>query len=185
MEFTGQITGVSKDWKSSKWNVTFSINEESTLQQLESIQDCEKLSVKAVKYRKKRSLDANSYFHVLNGKLADVLRISKPRCKNILLSRYGQPYLLEEDKQAVIKSNIPISTMLENEDIHCFPCGSKVENGQELTFYRVYRGSHTYDTREMSILIDGTVDECKEQGIETLPPDALKRMFEAWGKKNG
>ena len=32
-------------------------------------------------------------------------------------------------------------------------------------------GSSTYDTKEMSVLINGLVTECKEQGIETLPPD--------------
>lgn len=38
-------------------------------------------------------------------------------------------------------------------------------------------GSSTYDTKEMSELINGLVTECKEQGIETLPPDELARMM--------
>lgn len=45
------------------------------------------------------------------------------------------------------------------------------------------RGSHTYDTKEMSRLIDGTVEEAKELGIETLTPDQVERMKQAW--KNG
>ena len=36
------------------------------------------------------------------------------------------------------------------------------------------RGSHTYDSKEMSRLIDGTVSEAKELGIETMPLDELK-----------
>lgn len=139
-----------------------------------------KLSIKAVKYREKRSLNANAYFHVLVGKLADALNISKPRCKNLLLHRYGQPYLLDDGSEAVVKSNVPVFQMLEQEQMHFFPCGSKVENGQELTFYKIRRGSHTYDTKEMSILIDGTVEECKEQGIETLPPEQIERMKAMW-----
>lgn len=39
-----------------------------------------------------------------------------------------------------------------------------------------YYGSHTYNTKEMSRLIDGVVTRCKELDIETLPPDELKRM---------
>ena len=48
-----------------------------------------------------------------------------------------------------------------------------------------YYGSHTYDTEEMSRLIDGVVTECRELGIETLPPDELKRMKEQWGVEIG
>lgn len=53
--------------------------------------------------------------------------------------------------------------------------------------YRTYlmlRGSHTYDTKEMSVLINGLVEECKEQGIETLTPDELRRMMEDAEKHN-
>ena len=45
------------------------------------------------------------------------------------------------------------------------------------------RGSSTYDTREMSRLIDGLVEECKAQGIETLPPDEFGRMMERYGEE--
>lgn len=184
MEFTGEIKNVQKDWHTDQVQITFSVNEASVLRELDGLKDS-KLSIKASKYREKRSLNANSYFHVLVTKLADELRISKPRCKNILLHRYGQPMLLDGDSQAVIKSNVPVSQMLELEEPHCFPCGTKTENGAELTFYKLYRGSHTYDTREMSILIDGTVEECKDMGIETLTPNEIERMKEMWGVKVG
>ena len=38
-------------------------------------------------------------------------------------------------------------------------------------------GSSTYDKKEMSELINGLVTECKELGIETLPPEELARMM--------
>ena len=63
------------------------------------------------------------------------------------------------------------------------PCGSKEENGIEITFYRVYRGSHTYNTEEMSILIDGTVQEAKDLGIETMTPDQIEEMKQKWKVK--
>lgn len=180
MECTGTLKDVSRDWKSGKYIVSFVINEPVTGEMIESIQDS-KLSIKATQYREKRSLNANSYFHVLVAKLADATRISKPRCKNKMLYRYGQPYLLDDGSEAVIKSNVPESEMLEQEMIHCWPCSVKGENGIEVTFYKVRRGSHTYDTREMSILIDGIVSECKEQGIETLTPAELARIKSMWG----
>jgi hypothetical protein len=51
----------------------------------------------------------------------------------------------------------------------------------DATFYKIYRGSHTYDTKEMSLLIDGTVADAKELGIETATPDEIRQMKERWG----
>ena len=45
----------------------------------------------------------------------------------------------------------------------------------------VYYGSSTYDSKQMSVLIDRIVQDCKELGIETLPPDELLRLQEEWG----
>lgn len=132
-------------------------------------------SVEIKQHKEKRSIDANSYFHLLVSKLADERRISKPFCKNIIIGRYGQPDEIDGE-QIIFKSNISADKMLEQETLHLLPINAKYENGKEVYFYRVYRGSHTYDTREMSILIDGLISECKEQGIETLTPDELARM---------
>ena len=65
------------------------------------------------------------------------------------------------------------------------PCGSKTEDGKEYVYYKVFRGSSTYDTKEMSILVDGVVSECQEQGIETLPPAELEKMLKMWKVSGG
>lgn len=36
------------------------------------------------------------------------------------------------------------------------------------------------DTKQMSILIDGIVQEAKQLDIETLPPAELTRLKEGW-----
>ena len=183
MNLTGKIVGICTNFITKKFELTVSVNESNNLTDgYEELKNAELLDIKIVKHRKRRSLDANAYFHVLVSKLADKLRISKPRCKNIMIGRYGQPFYIDEaeTEEAVIKTNIPVSQMLENETVHCMPCGQKYENGKEIVFYKVFRGSSTYDTREMSILIDGTVSECKDLGIETLPPDELERMLKSW-----
>lgn len=43
-----------------------------------------------------------------------------------------------------------------------------------------YYGSSTYDTKQMARLIDLVVEDCKQQGIETLPPEELERMALEW-----
>ena len=70
-------------------------------------------------------------------------------------------------------------TALEAETFHIRPT-SQVKQGKDGKAYRTYTvlaGSSTYDTKEMSELINGLVAECKEQGIETLPPEELARMM--------
>lgn len=190
MKATGTLTNVTRDIFSNKLNVTLQIDGGSIeeLQELGKIDEKTKkpilLDVEVKKQRKKRSLDANAYFHVLVGKLADKLVISKPRCKNLLIGRYGQQETLENGEGVVIKTNIPVSEMLEQEFLHCYPCGAKEENGTEVVFYKVYRGSHTLDSKEFSILLEGTIAECKEQGIETLTPRELEDMLEKWQTKD-
>ncbi len=190
MESVGTLVNVTRDIFSNELNVTLRIESGSIeeLQNLGRIDEKTKkqilLDVSIKEHRKKRSLDANSYFHVLVGKIADVLGISKTRCKNILIGRYGQQEFLDDGQMVVLKSNIPIEKMLENETLHCMPCGCKQENGTEVVFYKVFRGSHTYDTKEMSILIDGTVQEAKDLGIETIPPRQLEEMLKRWKTKD-
>lgn len=43
-----------------------------------------------------------------------------------------------------------------------------------------YHGSSTYDTAQMSRLIDNIVQDCKALGIETMTPDKLSILKEEW-----
>lgn len=189
------LSGISTDFLTKKHEVTFQIdskkNDDSVLESIsKSIQlhkeNPEKgfFDIEIKEHREKRSLSANAYAHVLIDKLSDKLGISKPRCKNIMLGRYGQRMYLDDENTipAIIKSNVPVSIMLEIEETHFFPCGMKKEDDQELIFYRMIRGSSTYDSKEMATFIDGIVSECKEQGIEIMPPEELERMVNAWQK---
>ena len=133
--------------------------------------------------QKKRSLDANAYFHVLVGKIADAITVSKAYAKNTMLGRYGQREYNESGYVTLlVRSDIP---MMEREDVHTFPIGYTEIYDTEFTNYAVVRGSHTYTSKEMNYLIEGTVNEAKELGIETIPPRELERMMNAWKPKNG
>lgn len=177
MESKGRLISIAKDYMSGKLLITFEI-ETSPVDELNSFKDLE-LSITAKKYKAKRSLDANAYFHVLVDKLADHYGISKVRCKNLMIARYGQAEMVDGEI-VFLKSNIPIEKMMENEIMHCHPVRVVVENDKEVVFYKVYRGSHSYDTKEMSILINGVVDECSDAGIETISPEELARMVNSW-----
>lgn len=134
------------------------------------------------KHREKRSLDSNAYFHVLCDKLRKVLGLSMANCKNHLIASYGQIEYMD-DQPLIYKTNAPESYMMEREEVHTKCVKIIEENGHNIYFYRIYRGSHTYNTAEMSALIKGTVEECQAQGIETATPAELAHMAALWEAK--
>ena len=137
------------------------------------------------KEKKQRSLDSNAYFHVLVGKLAQALTppLSKAACKNMLIADYGQPELDDSGAMIIYKTNAPPSYMEEQEHIHTKLIKVTIENDKNVYFYRVNRGTHTYNSAEMSKLIDGTVQECKNVGVETATFDELQHMKMLWKQK--
>lgn len=172
MEFSGVIKDINRDFLTNQVNITFSTNE-NILSEYEKIKGCEKLRIKAVQYREKRSLDANAYLWVLLQKLAEVLLTDKWSVYLRMLKRYGQFTYIVVKPHAV--------DGVKKQWRECEEVGEINVNGEIAVQMLCYYGSSTYDTREMSVLIDGVVSECNDLGIETLPPDELRRIKEQWG----
>ena len=118
--------------------------------------------------RTKRSLDANAYFWVLVGKIADKLRASKDEIYFEMLKKYGQSITV------TVRAGVDLSRA-GFKYYELFKDG--ISAGKPFVAYRVFIGSSQYDTREMSVLIDGVVQEAKELGIETLTPLELAEIL--------
>ena len=170
----GRIVDIIRTFE-GKFRVTFEVD---SIDEITGIEGIVKIVIKKVTYR--RSLNANAYFHLLVGKIAEAQKppISKARAKNILLGRYGQRELTDKGQFIIsVRSDID---MLEREDLHCVPVGYGKVNDTEFTHWAVVRGSHTYDNLEMSALIDGTVEEAKALGIPTETPAEIERIKAIW-----
>ena len=108
MEVTGKVVGAAVDFDTGHIRVTFDINETDKVKtEYDKIKQYDKLKIKAVRYTRKRSLDANAYFHVLVGKIAEALTMSKAKAKNILICKYGQPQLLPDGALMIYNTNAP------------------------------------------------------------------------------
>jgi hypothetical protein len=173
MEFTGKLQNITKDWQTGQFNITFSVNEPTVLNGIQTIQGCEKLNIKAVKYRQKRSLDANAYLWVLLSKMAEVLKVDKWEVYLQMLGDYGVFTHIIVKPSMVDKVKEEWRTVKE--------LGEVTVNGKTGIQLQCYFGSSSYDTKEMAALIDGVVNEAKEMGIETLPPEEIERMKQEWG----
>lgn len=135
-------------------------------------------------HKEKRSLDSNAYFHVLCDKLRQKLNISMSRCKNHLIADYGQIEYVDGEPM-IYKTNAPEDYMMELETIHTKCVKVTEEKDKPVYFYRIYRGSHTYNSAEMAQLIKGTVEECKQQDIPTATPEEIAKMQALWEARYG
>lgn len=129
------------------------------------IKDDEKLfEIKEFKY--KRSKSQNSYAWELIGKLADKMTKTKDEMYLEMLKDYGQSEIVS------IKSDVnPVGYFKYYEEI-----GKGYINGKEFIHYKIFKGSSNYDTKEMSIFIDGIIQECSNLGIPTLTDEQIKEM---------
>lgn len=182
MELKGQLKSISRDYFTGCTLITCE-TEETVAPRLEELQGFP-LTITLKKFRRKRSLDANAYYWVLVAKLGDKLGLSKPYLHNLLLRRYGQPEIIDGRMIYLVLPDSDLGARIadEAETYHIKPT-SEVKTGRDGKQFRTYvmlRGSSTYNTEEMSHLIDGLISECKESGVETASPEEIKRMLELY-----
>jgi hypothetical protein len=173
IECTGRIVNINTDWQTGKFNLTFEVNERAIGSQLDEIKDIEKLSIKVAKHREKRSLDSNAYCWVLLQKIAEAVKSDKWTIYLQCLQRYSGKFT-----HMIVKENAVEYT--KEVFRTCVDLGEVTVNGKTGHQLQVYYGSSTFDSKEMSVFLDGIVQECKELGIETMTPEQIRRMNEQW-----
>ena len=120
--------------------------------------------------KNKRSLNANSYAWVLITKIAGYMNLSKEEVYKMMLQDYGQSMLIPVPKDSKPDGYFKYYEFHSRREM----------NGVIVDFYKVYKGSSDYDTKEMSELINGIVEECKNMGIETLEDIRINQLIEEW-----
>lgn len=134
------------------------------------------VAVEIKKYRKRRSLDANAYAWVLIDRLAEKLRMTKTDVYRELIRNIGgvSQTVCVQDKavQDLISgwSHNGLGWFAETMPSKLAGCTNVV----------LYYGSSSYDSSQMSALLDLLIDDCKAQGIETTTPEELAKYKEEW-----
>ena len=130
-----------------------------------STQDSEKV-FEIKEYKKHRSLSQNAYAWKLITELGNVLRKSKEEVYLEMLKDYGQSIIIS------LNSEININHYFRYYDL----IGTGIVNNKVFNHYKIYKGSSEFDTKEMSIFIDGIIQECEQVGIPTLTKEEIERM---------
>lgn len=117
-------------------------------------------------YHAKRSRSQNSYMWEIISKIADKVRLQKEDVYLQMLKDYGQSEIVS------IKSDInPKGYFKYYEAI-----GTGRINNTDFTHYRIFKGSSQYNSQEMSVLIDGVIQEAKQLDIETMPVEEIRSL---------
>lgn len=135
--------------------------------------DCE-VSVK--KFRVKRSSEANAYCWVLIDRIAQKMRMSKTAVyRNAIRDIGGVSDIVSIKKTAVGRLQAEWSSRgigWQVQDI-----GSRIPGWTNVI---LYYGSSSYDTRQMSDLIDSLVQEAQNLGIETKSPEEIQSLLKEY-----
>ena len=170
------MTDIGMDFNTLKPKISLLLdtNDKDTINKLKNE---DKLNIEIKKWRKSRSLNANAYAWKLISELAEVLKTTKEEMYEIMLQRYGTNQTDIEGQIIIISSEKDLKPV---PDLHIEFIGASEVKNKTFNHYRVIKGSSQYNSKEMSIFIDGIVGECKEQEIEILSPAELESLKNSW-----
>jgi len=123
-------------------------------------------------HKKKRSNNANSYMWELCTQIGNVTNISKNDVYMQMLKDYGQSMLIPVEKGLTPDGYTKY---------YEYECSSQI-NGKNADWYKCYKGSSEYNTYEMSILLNGVVQEARNLGVKTKEDLEIERLIEEWEK---
>lgn len=147
---------------------------DAAMEQLEKLQ-LHNLDVSIKRHRDKRSLNANALLWKCINSLAEVLRIPSEEIYMKALNDYGVQVILAvvpEAEQALRASFREV-----------IPLGWHKINGQVMANFRCTVGSSQYDTAQMSRLLDGVIEDCKEFGGFVPSEREIMTGLELWKRE--
>lgn len=153
---------------SGKVEISFK-GDKSIIRQFEGLKDDIELTVQVKEYKQKRSLSQNAYMWVLLNEIAKGVDSTKEKIYKELVKDYGVFEVLPLKNEAVER-------FTHNWTKNGLGWFTEILGKSKISGYTniiAYYGSSTYDTKEMTRLLDAVVTECQELGINTMTMDEI------------
>ena len=117
------------------------------------------VTVEIKEYKKPRTNQQNALMWEMIDKLAKEHRTTSEEIYDKALKDYG---VISKEPAGILKNGEHHDRMLKQFEHYV------IREGQNPNLDYVYMvfGSSTYDTKEMTVLIDGIISDCKEAGID-------------------
>ena len=161
--------------ESGKQKLTFTLLQKQDVSDLKAICDKKKLiAIECKEHRKKRSLDANGMLWAICTQIANAIKSSKDEVYLTMLERYGVFTHVIVKPEAVER--------IKQEWRTCRVLGEVTVNGKTGVQIQCYYGSHLYDSKEFSVLLEGVISEAREMGIEVISEQDKQLLIQEWGK---
>lgn len=178
MQTTGIITDINIDYKTQKSKISLLLDTKE-LDTIEQLKNQDKLNIELKKWYKKRSLDANAYCWVLCDMIAkEISKDGEAVTKEIIykdaINNIGvfEPFIVQEstfdnfkriwEKQGLGFLVQEVSRKDKAIKVHC------------------YYGSSTYNSKEMSLLIELLIQEAKALNLETKSQKEIDSLLQQW-----
>ena len=180
MQTTGIILKTDTDINTRKLKISLLVdtNNKDIVEQLKNEN---KLTIELKKWRQKRSLDANSYCWVLCDKIAkelckDGTIVTKEDVYKDAILQIGsfEPFIVQE------KTYMNFKRIWEKQGLGFLV--QEVSKKDKCIKVNCYYGSSTYNTKEMSLLIECIVELAKTLNIETKPQSEIDSLLEEWDR---
>lgn len=178
-EMSGKLYGNISFTAQGSPIVTIKLNERfSALKMVEELAGKD-ISIKVGRFKQKRSLDANAYCWMLIGKLAEKLNIPRTDIYRAAIKEIGG------NSDTVCVQDKAVQSLCDGWQRNgigwqtdTFP--SKIDG---CTNVILYYGSSTYDSKQMTRLVNFIVDECIQQNIEVKPAEEVASLLLSWWNK--
>lgn len=180
MQTTGIILKTDTDINTRKLKISLLVdtNNKDIVEQLKNEN---KLTIELKKWRQKRSLDANSYCWVLCDKIAkelckDGTIVTKEDVYKDAILQIGifEPFIVQE------KTYMNFKRIWEKQGLGFLV--QEVSKKDKCIKVNCYYGSSTYNTKEMSLLIECIVELAKTLNIETKPQSEIDSLLKEWDR---
>lgn len=178
MQTTGIITDINIDYKTQKSKISLLLDTKE-LDTIEQLKNQDKLNIELKKWYKKRSLDANAYCWVLCDMIAKELSkdgeavtkeiIYKDAIKNIGVF---EPFIVQESTFENFKR------IWEKQGLGFLV--QEVSRKDKAIKVHCYYGSSTYNSKEMSLLIELLIQEAKALNLETKSQQEIDNLLQQW-----
>lgn len=174
MQARGTIKSINRDYTTGRYSVTFELTE-GDIAEIDALNGAD-LSLEMKRYRNPRSHSANALlWHCIGEIAAHQLgehRMSPWEIYLSLLRKYGRFTMIAVRADAV--------DSFQRYYRECEEVGRRTdEDGNEWVHMLCYFGSSQYDSREFSVLLDGTIDDMRQAGLETPTSEEMRRTIEA------
>lgn len=154
--------------------LTMTINEKAeAIEQIKQMNPDKLMDIEIIPHRKKRSLDANAMLWACIGDIAKALGTARDEVYLKALRDYGQYEVMSCKKDAL--------EMFKKQYRDLEQVGFEyTNNGDTWVDVICYFGSHTYDTRQFSQLLEGVIWDMRELGLQPPPPKSVQKGLELW-----